>query len=133
MSQSTMASVAQGVENASGYVTEVDSESDKHDILDALNDDACRGILDATDEEALSANELSEACDLPLSTTYRKLDLLTSVGLLEEDLRVRASGTHAKEYSRLVEDVVVSVTPSGDLTLKLCQRDRPERVSVPAY
>jgi DNA-binding IclR family transcriptional regulator len=33
---------------------------------------------------ALSAKEISEACELPLSTTYRKLKQLTDAALLDE-------------------------------------------------
>jgi hypothetical protein len=40
-------------------------------LLRALEDLGCRAILDVTGDEALSASEISERCDLPLSSTYR--------------------------------------------------------------
>ncbi|WP_251343475.1 winged helix-turn-helix domain-containing protein [Haloplanus halophilus] len=82
-------------------------------LLDALQDQDCRAVLDATGAESLSASELSEVCDLPLSTTYRKLDVLTDVGLLEERTRLCPDGKHASEYVRRVEGVAVDVDDDG--------------------
>ena len=45
-------------------------------VLDALDDPECRTIIEQM-EAPMTAKELSENCDVPLSTTYRKLDLLT--------------------------------------------------------
>jgi sporulation-control protein spo0M len=40
-------------------------------LLRALKDLGFRAILDVTGDEALSASEISERCDLPRSSTYR--------------------------------------------------------------
>ncbi|WP_251330400.1 winged helix-turn-helix domain-containing protein [Haloplanus pelagicus] len=82
-------------------------------VLDALHDPDCRAVLDATGEESLSASELSDVCELPLSTTYRKLDTLTGVGLLDERTRLCPDGKHASEYVRSVEHVDVDVVDGG--------------------
>jgi hypothetical protein len=50
----------------------VDADGAVDDLLAAIEDAGCRAILDATGDESLCARELSERCDLPLSTTYRK-------------------------------------------------------------
>jgi DNA-binding transcriptional ArsR family regulator len=87
----------------------VQSEGAVDDLLGALDDAGCRAMLDATGEQALSARELSERCDLPLSTTYRKLDRLTEAGLLAERTRVSEDGRHASEYVRRVRGVRLSL------------------------
>jgi len=87
------------------------------DLLTALEDAGCRAILDATGDEPLCARELSERCDLPLSTTYRKLNRLTGVGLLSERTRLRSSGRHASEYTRRVASVRVNLD-TGRLELR---------------
>jgi DNA-binding transcriptional ArsR family regulator len=97
------------------------SEEDIRALLAALDDADCRAILDATSGTALSVNEVSEGCAIPLSTAYRKLDLLADAGLIEERTRVRGSGKHPSEYSRIVEDVVVSFTPDGDMKVRVIQ------------
>jgi DNA-binding transcriptional ArsR family regulator len=89
------------------------------DLLDAFNDAGCRAILDATSDEALSTSEISEACDLPLSTAYRKLDQLTGAGLLEERTRIRRSGKHASEYACVVGEVVISMGSGGAIELRV--------------
>lgn len=101
-------------EQSTRDVQTIVAESAVQEILDALDDSDCRAILDATSEKALTANEVAETHDLPLSTTYRKLDLLTEAGLVEERTRIRQSGKHASEYTRLVDDVVISLGPRGE-------------------
>lgn len=67
--------------------------------LTALNDERCRRILSETEGKALTAQEISQVCDLPSSTTYRKIDLLTDASLLEERMRLRSDGNHVSEYT----------------------------------
>lgn len=95
-------------------------------LLDALEDRDCREILEATGEQALSAAELSDVCDLPLSTTYRKVDQLTSAGLLEEQIRLSRSGKHTSEYALGIETVEFSVDPDDGVALQVSQRTDPE-------
>lgn len=106
-------------------VTEVASDPAKQAVLDALEDPRCRAILDATGRAALSAKEVAAACDLPLSTTYRKLDLLVEADLVAARTRVRESGKHASEYVRAVEDVVVSLEPNDGIELRVSRREDP--------
>ena len=105
--------------------TIVDVEDDGQPVLEALNDAGSRAILAATGEEAMTASELSEACDLPLSTTYRKLELLTEAGLVSEGIRLRRSGKHTSEYVRDVEDVHLAVREDGSVEMTLRGREVP--------
>lgn len=85
--------------------TTVDATAAGQPLLTALEDPGCRSILDATGEAARTASELGEACELPLSTVYRKLDRLGEAGLLEERIRIRRSGKHTSEYRRCIDAV----------------------------
>lgn len=116
-------SPARYVDSSTEHVRNVANEQSIQELLDVLDDADCRAILDATSDTSLSANEVSEACELPLSTTYRKLDLLTSAGLLEEQVRIRRSGKHASEYLRSVTDVVVSISIHGEMELQVSHRE----------
>lgn len=113
---------------AAEHVRRVADETTTQVLLEALNDPDCRDILDATSDVTLTAAEISETCDLPLSTTYRKLDHLTDAGLLEEGTRVCHSGKHSSEYRRLVESVIFSFTPSGEIALQVANRRDAERI-----
>lgn len=106
-------------------VTVVDQEGKLDSLVDTLNDPDCRDILQATGETALSAREVSERCDLPISTTYRKLARLSAVGVLEERTRIDGAGKHPSEYVRVVEHVVISVSTAEGIVI-----ERPPRENV---
>jgi DNA-binding transcriptional ArsR family regulator len=78
-------------------------------ILDALDDADARAIIRGL-EKPMTASEISEGCDIPLSTTYRKLDLLTDASLLTEGTAIRADGHHATTYEVSFEAVRVLLT-----------------------
>ena len=109
-----------------GDAATVDTDREIGAVLDVLDDADCRAILAATSDDALSATELAETCDLPLSTTYRKLDLLTEQGFLAERTRLRHSGKHASEYVAVLASVVFSLSPDGETELRVTRRDPDE-------
>lgn len=97
-------------------------------LFDALQDSDCRNILEATSDEALSASEMASRCDLPLSTTYRKVEKLQAADLVSENIRIRQSGKHASEYVAAVEDLTLTLDGDGGLTVRLVA---PAETAVP--
>ena len=95
------------------------------EVLDALADDAARRIVAALTEPK-TASELSEECDIPLSTTYRKLELLTEASLLAESTGIRRDGQHTTRYSVSFETVTVSIEEENDREFDI-EFTRPER------
>lgn len=95
-------------------------------VLEPLDDPDCLAILEAIDEESRSAREIAETCDLPLSTAYRKLELLVDAGIVSQGARLSSSGNHTSEYERLVNDVKLAVSPDG-FTLRISRRDVDRR------
>ena len=113
--------------------TVVDGEAEVGGLLTVLDDADCRAILEATSDDSLSASQLSDECDIPTSTVYRKLELLTDAGLLTERTRVRLSGKHTHEYSRRVEAIEVSVDADAGFTLEVTHRaDTDQFLGAPA-
>ena len=98
---------------SNGHELSSQTASDPELVFESLADDGCRDILEATSEEALTATELSDRCDIPLSTTYRKLEQLADANLLDEQLRIRASGQHTAEYRKDFEDITVTTSEDG--------------------
>jgi len=92
-------------------------------VLDALDDEACRKFV-AQLEEPMTARELSDATDVPLSTTYRKLDLLTEASLLTEQTEIRRDGQHTTRYAIDFEEVRVVLEEGNELSAAVV---RPER------
>ena len=78
-------------------------------LLDALDDADARAIIKAIEESA-TANEVSERCDIPLSTTYRKLDVLTEAGLLVEGTEIRSDGHHTTASAGIATGLIVMKT-----------------------
>jgi DNA-binding transcriptional ArsR family regulator len=96
---------------------------DLQQVLDALDDPDCRKIVRAL-EEPMTADEISEAAEVPLSTTYRKLDLLTEASLLEEETEIRPDGQHASRYTVVFDEVVIGLDEDGDFEVKIARRPR---------
>lgn len=96
-----------------GDVGQGPNDVDADAALAALNDEGCRCILVAAEREPRTARELSESCDLPMSTAYRKLELLTTASLLEERLRIRPDGNHVSEYASRSLSVRLGLSADG--------------------
>jgi DNA-binding transcriptional ArsR family regulator len=75
-------------------------------VLDALDDPECRRIVRQLDEP-MTASEISSQCDIPTSTTYRKLERLTDASILSETTAIRTDGHHTSEYTVAFEEVSV--------------------------
>jgi DNA-binding transcriptional ArsR family regulator len=90
-----------------------------------LADPDCRAIIEATSDEALSASELTDCCDIALSTAYRKIDLLVEAGLLDERSRVTTRGRHEREFRCRVTEIRIDLSAQDgpELTLSWEGRD----------
>lgn len=95
------------------------------EVLDALADDAAQQFVVAL-AEPKTASELSEECDVPLSTTYRKLEKLADASLLEESTEIRRDGQHTTRYAVAFEEVTVSIDEDSERTLSV-EFSRPDR------
>lgn len=104
-------------------------------ILTALSDRRCRAILGATAAASLSIAELAEQCDIPTSTTYRKVNLLEDAGLLEEIPQVDPNGPNASRYGLQTEEIDVTIAPADggaiSVTYSIDARDNTRAHSTP--
>lgn len=91
-------------------------------ILDALDDADCRTILRET-AQPMTANELSTRCDIPQSTLYRKLELLSHASLVRERDTINPQGGRTTRYERDFDNVKISME-SDDFSVAV---DRPSR------
>lgn len=127
MSQSRPVGVAIGGDASQDDADLVRWDRDVDHLLDLLTDSYCRSILEVTSSESLTAREIANRVEFPLSTTYRKLDALDDAGLLEAGVRLRDVGRNPSEYVRSVENVVVSLDEAGEVGLWVTYRDLDER------
>lgn len=94
---------------------------DIQSVLDALEDEDCRRIVEVL-TEPMTAKEISEGCDMPLSTTYRKLDLLTEASLLSERTVIQSDGHHTTQYEIAFERVEIELDEDHDITVAIQRR-----------
>ncbi|WP_132058797.1 winged helix-turn-helix domain-containing protein [Halorussus amylolyticus] len=101
----------------------VEDAPDLQAVLGALDDPDCRAIVKRLDEP-MTASELSDATDIPLSTVYRKLDLLSDASLLRELTEVRSDGHHTTRYDLDFEEVRLAITEAREFEVGV---SRPSR------
>lgn len=93
------------------------------DVLSALDDPECRVILRET-TEPMTANELTDITDIPRSTLYRKLELLSQASLVRELVAVGTEGGRITRYERDVTDITISFADDEEFSVDI---DRPSR------
>ncbi|WP_254538826.1 winged helix-turn-helix domain-containing protein [Halomarina litorea] len=93
------------------------------EVLDALDDADCRAILRHT-AEPMTATELIDACDIPQSTLYRKLDLLRTASLVHEQDAIKPNGGRVTRYERDFDDVTISMEDDDTFSVAV---ERPPR------
>ncbi|MFC4541819.1 helix-turn-helix domain-containing protein [Halosolutus amylolyticus] len=86
------------------------------DVITVLDDEDCRTIISVLDEP-MTVPEIAEAADLPLSTTYRKLDRLTEAQLASETTGVRHGRHHKSRY--IVDFDRISVDLDDELEFRV--------------
>lgn len=102
-------------------------------LLLAADDSASQAILEAIETDAKSAKEISAECDVPLSTTYRKLEQLHDAGLVEQKIRVCDSGHHTNVYVENFDCVLVRKNTNGRLDVELVRDALELQSPVPPW
>lgn len=109
MSYSGQASVGDGRETATSR-----PDCDPQAVLELLADEYAQQVIDCTDRPR-TVGELAEHCGLPRSTAYRKISRLTEAGLLEQSVRVTATGEHPAEYERTIAGISIALDDGIDV------------------
>jgi len=103
-----------------------DDAVDDQTVFEVLADTDCRILLAALDRP-LTASEVTESCDLPQTSAYRKLEQLVAAGLVEERTRIDADGHHATAYVRDCEGLVVDIDNDPEFGVRvLREREGPD-------
>ncbi|WP_135304690.1 helix-turn-helix domain-containing protein [Haloarcula amylovorans] len=93
-------------------------DADAAEVLALLDDTYAQSILRETRNEAMSAKELSETCDISISTVYRRAERLVDCGLLAERRIAQPDGNHHSMYEARLDELTVRLTDSGlDVTI----------------
>ncbi|MFC6733865.1 MULTISPECIES: helix-turn-helix domain-containing protein [unclassified Haladaptatus] len=87
-------------------------------VLEALDDTDCRAILRET-AEPMTATDLIDACDIPRSTLYRKLELLSTASLVRERDVINPEGGRTTRYERDFDAVTIAVTDDDTFSVSV--------------
>jgi DNA-binding HxlR family transcriptional regulator len=68
------------------------------EVVELLDDEYAREILEELDDRALAAADLVEECDASSPTVYRRLNRLQEHGLVAVGLSLSTDGHHRKVY-----------------------------------
>lgn len=98
-------------------------DDDLSAIASLLADDCAQTILIETTTGPLSADELSEICDVSSQTVYRRLETLEEHDLVAEEGQPDAEGHHYTVYTATFDRAVIDLTPDG-LELSVSRRNR---------
>ncbi|ELY45278.1 winged helix-turn-helix domain-containing protein [Natronorubrum sulfidifaciens] len=102
-----------------------ESTPSAEEICAALDDPDCREIIRNL-EEPMTAAELTDECDIPQSTLYRKLEVLTESTLLEESTEIRQDGHHASKYTVAFDEITLVLDDDRTLAVQI---ERPARTA----
>ncbi len=108
----------------------MDREADRSppsapELCAVLEDGDCREIIRQLNEP-MTASELAANCEIPQSTLYRKLELLTETTLLEESTEIRRDGHHTSTYAIGFTEVRFALESDRTLTATV---ERPARTA----
>lgn len=95
-------------------------------LLELLDDEYARGILEATANKAVPARELAERLDASRATVYRRLERLEEAGLVEPAMTYDADGYHRKVFRATLQSATVTLG-DGALETTVDTTDRPDR------
>ena len=93
-------------------------------ILEALGDPDSQTILEET-TSPMTAKEIAENKDIPISTLYRKLDLLSSATLLRELHTVHQERGRITRYQRNFTNIHIFASDNGKLDVEMNRPKRP--------
>jgi predicted transcriptional regulator len=103
-------------------------DSDLDDVVDLLDDEYARAILRATSVQPLSADELSEQCDMSPPTVYRRLDRLQEQDLVAAQQQLDPDGHHYEVYAARLSRVTIDLDRGEfDLDVERTEQDAADR------
>lgn len=93
------------------------SNDDRADELsERFGQERVRQILATTSRDPKSARELSEECDVALSTIYRRVEEMVASDLLVERAQIESDGSHHSVYQANIDHLDID---SDDGTIEV--------------
>lgn len=91
-------------------------------VFDLLGDEYVRDILAAVSREPMTASQVSERCDMSVSTVYRRAETLEDRGLLVERTQLDPEGHHRTVYEAAFDGIDVDLA-DGEFSVAISPRE----------
>lgn len=99
------------------------------ELLELVGEERVREILAATSREPMSAKDLSDECDVALSTIYRRVEEMLDFDLLVERTQIEPDGSHHSVYEANIDHLDVDIDDGTiDVDVRV-REDAAERFS----
>ncbi|MFQ5440011.1 MAG: helix-turn-helix domain-containing protein [Nitrosopumilaceae archaeon] len=96
----------------------VEDESKKDDLLEIVSDKYCRSILNTIMDKPKSAVELSRECEIPISTVYRRIQMLHDAKMLNTSGQISGEGKKFFLYKSKIKEIQTHYN-NGNVTIEL--------------
>jgi len=83
----------------------VEEETKKDKLLEIVSDKYCRSILNAIMDKPKSSVELNQECQIPISTIYRRIQMLHDAKMLETSGQISQEGKKFFLYKSKVKEI----------------------------
>lgn len=101
---------------------------DSPELFDLVIEPTTRAVLEAVDDEPLSAKELADRCDVSGPTMYRRVNAMEEFDLLTTGTQIDPNGNHYTVYESNVDQIEVEIDPSnGEVSVDLTYRDSTDQ------
>jgi predicted transcriptional regulator len=87
----------------------VSTDDSDDELLELLGQRRVRQVLAATSREPMSAKELSDECDVALSTIYRRVEDMVDHDLLVERTQIEPDGSHHSVFATNIDHLDVDI------------------------
>ncbi|MFB6283407.1 MAG: helix-turn-helix domain-containing protein [Halobacteria archaeon] len=88
-------------------------------VLDLLGDAASRKILGVLQEDKdMSASDLEDECNLSTPTIYRRLNSLSDLNLVKEELNLNTEGNHYTTYVSNIDSIEIKLHEGRDVKVE---------------
>lgn len=94
------------------------TDPDPEVIFSTFDDPACREILETIDEP-MSASEISDSANIPVSTTYKKLDTLQEASLVTKETQLDPGGHHRAQFITDFDQVLIELDDDRQLSVDI--------------
>ena len=96
----------------------VQEDSKKDILLEILSDKYCRSILNAIMYKPKSAMEITQECQIPVSTVYRRIQMLHDAKMLNTSGQISGDGKKFFLYKSKIKEIQTHYN-NGEIQVEL--------------